>query len=132
MVSARDIESGKLIAKLAEELKSKIKMPEWAQYVKTGSQRERPPEQKDWWYLRAASVLRKIYVNGPVGTSRLRSYYGGRKNRGHKPEHFKKGSGKIIRVILQDLEKANLIAKEKKGRKVTKEGQKLVDNIAKK
>ena len=132
MVSARDVEAKKLIANLAEELKTKIKMPEWAVYVKTGTQSQRPPEQKDWWYIRAASILRKIYTDGPVGTSRLRSYYGGRKQRGHKPEHFRKGSGKIIRVILQDLEKINLISKDSKGRKVTKEGQKLLDNLAKK
>ena len=132
VVSARDVEAKKLIANLAEELKTKIKMPEWAVYVKTGTQSQRPPEQKDWWYIRAASILRKIYTDGPVGTSRLRSHYGGRKQRGHKPEHFRKGSGKIIRVILQDLEKINLISKDSKGRKVTKEGQKLLDNIAKK
>ena len=37
-------------------------------------------------------------------TSRLRTRYGSRKNRGVKPERFKRGSGKIIRVILQQAD----------------------------
>ena len=93
MVSILDKEADTLVKKTAEELQKKIKQPDWANIVKTGISRERPPEQKDWWYLRSASVLRRIYIDGPVGVSKLRSYYGGRQRRGHKPAHFKKGSG---------------------------------------
>ncbi|HLD49237.1 MAG TPA: 30S ribosomal protein S19e [archaeon] len=133
MVSARDTDASKLIEKTAEQLKEKIQMPEWALNVKTGMHKERPPEQSNWWQLRAASILRKVYVDGPVGVSRLRSFYGGRHRRGHKPPHFAKGSGKILRVILQDLEKQNLIKKmdKRKGRIITPEGQKFLDGIAK-
>lgn len=133
MVSARDAEPQKLIEKTAEELKKVMEQPEWARYVKTGMSRERPPEQRDWWYLRSASVLRKVYIDGPVGVSRLRSFYGGLHRRGHKPARFARGSGKIIRVILQDLEKAGLVAKaeKKKGRVVTPQGQRLMSAAAK-
>ncbi len=131
MVSAKDTEAGKIVHALSEELKKSMKMPEWALYAKTGNSRQRPPEQKDWWFTRAASVLRRIYLDGPVGIHRLQSYYGGRKRRGHKQAHFRKGSGKIIRTILQDLESMKLVEKDKKGRKVAKEGQRLMDKVAK-
>jgi len=106
-----------LIEKTAQELKKikEIKPPAWEGYVKTGVSRERPPVKKDWWYTRSASILRKVYKLGPIGTSKLRTKYGGRKNRGVKPERFYKGSGSIIRKILQQLETAGLIMKKDKG-----------------
>ncbi|MEM5854003.1 MAG: 30S ribosomal protein S19e [Candidatus Aenigmatarchaeota archaeon] len=133
MVSAIQVDPKKLIEKLKEELKKfeEIKPPEWAKFVKSGVHKQRPPEQQDFWYIRAASVLRRIYVNGPVGVERLRSYYGGRKKKGFFPQHFRKASGAIIRNILQQLEKAGLVEKTVKGRKITPKGQKLLDDIAK-
>ena len=113
-----------------------LRKPDWAQFVKTSSARERFPVDPNWWYMRAASLLRKMYIfNKPIGTNKLRNLYGGRKNRGHKPEHFYKGSGKIIRVLLQQLEKAGYIVfVEKgvhKGRIITSKGKKLLDGLAK-
>lgn len=133
MVSAKDAEPQKLIEKTAEELKKVMKQPEWSRYVKTGVSRERPPENAEWWYMRAASVLRKVYVDGPVGISRLRSFYGGLHRRGHKPAHFAKGGGKVVRVILQDLEKAGYVkqAEKRKGRVITPAGQKFLNSVAK-
>jgi len=134
MTSARDVEPRLLIERTSKELESKITMPDWALYVKTGASRERTPEQKEWFFIRAASILRRIYINGPVGVSRLRSYYSARKRRGHKPAHTRKAGGKIIRTILQELEKSKLIEtidKPKKGRKITREGQLFLDRIAK-
>ena len=130
----RKVEPNELIEKVAGELKKvkEIVPPEWAKFVKTGVHKERPPEQEDWWYIRAASVLRKIYLYGPVGVSRLRTAYGGKKNRGSKPERFKKGSGNIIRKILQQLEKAGLVKTlDRKGRVVTEKGKKFIEKIAK-
>ncbi len=132
MVSIRDVDQGRLVRHAADELKKSIKQPDWSLYVKTGVSRERPPEQIDWWYLRSASVLRKISLDGPVGVQRLRSYYGGLHRRGHKPAHFADGSGKILRIVLQDLEKAGYVKKEKKGRVATKDGIKLLNAAAKK
>jgi len=134
MVSIRDVSSQQLINKTAEELKKQIEMPQWAVFVKTGTSKQRVPEQKDWWYFRSASILRRIYIDGPVGVSRLRSYYGGRKRYGHAPAHFAKGGGKVIRVILQDLEKAGYIKKvdkPKRGRVITPEGIKFLNKAAK-
>ncbi|MEM5829468.1 MAG: 30S ribosomal protein S19e [Candidatus Aenigmatarchaeota archaeon] len=132
MVTAREIEPAKLVERLKEELKKieEIKPPEWAKFVKSGVHKQRPPEQLDFWYIRAASILRRIYLDGPVGVERLRSYYGGRRKRGYFPQHFRKASGSIVRKILQQLEKAGLVEKTAKGRKITSRGQKILDRIA--
>ena len=123
----------KTIERTAEKLKKieLIKPPGWAKFVKTGKGKERPPINKDWWYIRTASILRKISNLGPIGTQKLRRKYGARKNRGNKPERVYKGSGNIIRKILQQLEKAELIKqttiKGHKGRTLTPKGKSLLN-----
>jgi len=132
MVSAREVESGKLVTQLKEKLKSveEIKPPAWSHFVKSGIHRERPPQQPDFWYVRTASVLRRIYFDGPIGVSKLRTYFGGRRRRGYKPAKSRRSGGSILRKILQQLESAGLVMKEKKGRKITAKGQKFVDSVA--
>jgi small subunit ribosomal protein S19e len=129
-----DVDQSELVKRTAEELKGFIKKPDWSNFAKTGSHKERPPVDKDWWYIRAASVLKNIAYKGPIGVSKLRTKYGGRKNRGYKPEKFVRGSGSIARKILQQLEKVGLIKQEKrgvhKGRVITKKGQELLFNVA--
>lgn len=136
MATIFDVNPNDLINKAAEALKSKeeLKMPEWAMFVRTGRSKDRPPEDLDWWYFRSASVLRKVYLKGPIGVSKLRKVYGSRKNRGYRPEKFFPASGKIIRTILQQLEKAKLIEKKEKGvhkgKCITKQGKSFLDKIA--
>lgn len=132
MVSVKDVEPQKFIKKLKEELKNvkEIEVLPWSRFVKSGMHRDRPPEQEDFWHLRSAAILRRLYVDGTVGTERLRSYYGGAKKRGVKPAHFYKASGSIIRKLLQQLEKAGFVEKDKKGRKLTAKGRKFLDKIA--
>jgi len=138
MKTVYDIDPAELIKKAADELKKNdvVKKPLWANFVKTSAARERPPVDCDWWYFRAASILRKLYIfDKPIGTNKLRNFYGGRKNRGHKPERFYTGSGKIIRTILQQLEKAELIKPVKegihKGRRISGKGKKFLDGLTK-
>ncbi len=134
MKTVYEVDPQALIEAAAEELKEReeIEMPEWAEYVKTGKDRERPPQQEDWWYIRSAAVLRKIYKEGPLGTETLRSMYGGKHRRGHQTEHFAKGSGKVARTVLQQLDDAGLVELEEgEGRKITPEGQSLLDNLSK-
>lgn len=135
MAGIYDKDVNELIEQVAQELKKVIKQPEWSVFVKTGAGKERPPEHKEWWYLRAASILRKIYILGPIGVEKLKTKYGNKKNRGHKPEKFVKGSGKIIRVILQQLEQAGFVEKneksKRKGRILTAKGRSFLDKIGK-
>jgi len=134
MVTPYSVPPQLLINQLAKYLKEnypQIRPPAWAPFVKTGVHKERPPQNPDWWYVRCASILRKLYIHGPVGVSRLRTAYGGRKRRGTRKEHFRKGSGAIIRKALQQLEAAGLVAKiEGEGRGLTPEGRSLLDRLS--
>ena len=134
MITPYDVPVTQFIAKLAKYLKENIEQvqpPSWANFAKTGTHVEKPPQDPDWWYTRSASILRKIYVHGPIGLEKLRAQYGGRKNHGVKPEHAVKASGNIIRTNLQQLESAGLIQIiEKKGRSMSPKGRKLVKEVA--
>ncbi len=130
MATAYDVPAEKLIAKLAEELKKieTIAPPDWAPYVKTGRHREKSPVAVDWWHVRAAAVLRKIYVDGPIGTTRIAAKYGGKADRGSKPNKAVRGSRSISRLTVQQLEKSQLVQKQKDGgRVVTAKARKLID-----
>lgn len=130
-----DVPSAELITVMKEDLKAKklVKEPAFTVYVKTGNHRMRAPSQSDWFFIRCASILYRVYKDGPVGTESLRNYYGGKKVRGSKPEHFVKASGKVIRSCLQELEKAGLLQKhkDKSGRIVTPTGQKYLNEQSK-
>ncbi len=133
MVSVKDVPADILIARLTKYIKdniSEVKPPEWAMFVKTGRSRERPPDNPDWWYVRAASILRKIYIHGPLSIKDLRRMYGGRKDRGVKPEHFYPAGGSIIRNILHQLESAGLVEKRSDGRVLTSKGRSILDKLA--
>lgn len=138
MVNVYDFKPEELIKKTASELKKldNMKKPEWAIFVKTSVAKERQPVDNDWWYIRAASILRKLYIlDKPIGTNKLRNFYSGRKNRGHKPDRVYKGAGKIIRVILQQLEKSEFLESIKEGkhigRKISKKGKSFLDKMMK-
>ena len=126
--------------KLAEALKEipEFKQPEWAEFVKSGPAKERPIDDEDFWYKRSASILKQIYKKEIVGVNKLRTKYGSKKNRGMKPEAFKKAGGKIIRTILQQADKAGFteIAKsikgvrsKKPGRQLTQKGKDFLESI---
>jgi small subunit ribosomal protein S19e len=134
LTTVYDVPPSDLIKAVAEDLKAngKVSIPEWAVFAKTGVDREMPPSNPDWWYVRCASVLRNVYINGPVGVSRLRSRYGGKKTTRVVTGHHFKGSGSVIREALQQLEKAGFVKKFKNGRHVTAEGQSYLDDAASK
>jgi len=108
-----------------------MKEPEWARWVKTGSQAERPPADSGWWFIRAASMLRKLYVHGPVGLSDLERAYGGSKARHYYPKHHRDAGGSSIRRILKQLEQAELVAKTPKGRVLSPKGRAMLDKTSK-
>lgn len=132
MTTVYDVPAHGLITKIAEHLKNNKKCtpPEWAAYVKTGVHKELPPLNSDWWYIRCASILRRIYIDGPVGVERLRSVYGGRKNRGSRPERFLKGSGSIARKALRQLEDIEYVRTMKNGRVISPQGRSFLDKTA--
>ena len=140
MTSVYELNGQEYNLKLAEALKKipEFKEPMWAKFVKSSPGKERPIEDDDFWYKRAASILKQIYKRKIVGVNRLRTKYGTKKNRGMKPEEFRRASGKIIRTILQQSDKAGLtqIAKDIKGvrakrpgRELTQKGKELLESI---
>jgi small subunit ribosomal protein S19e len=124
----------KFIEKLAKYLREnvdEVQPPVWASAAKTGAHVEKQPQNPNWWYIRSASILRKVYVHGPLGIEKLRADYGGRKDFGTKPEHAVKAGGSIIRKVLQQLEAAGFIQKANlKGRKMAPKGRKLLQEVA--
>jgi len=133
MSHPNDVPPSALLPKLATELRSRkaVSPPPWATFAKTGVHKQRAPTQTDWWYLRSASVLRKISLKGYVGIERLSAEYGGKRDRGSAPYHARAGSRSILREIVHQLEKAGLVQPYKtKGRRVSPEGQKLLDSLA--
>ncbi len=132
MAKVFDVPADNLISRLSDQLKKdkKINPPEWAYFVKTGSHAEKIPQNKDWWYTRCASLVRKVYLHGPIGISDLKSYYGGRKRISYNLDHHRDAGGAIIRKALQQLEASGYIEKRTKGRIISNEGMKRVDRIA--
>ena len=134
MPTPYDVPPSVLIERLAKHLKEEvdeINPPSWTPFAKTGIHTQRPPRNPNWWFTRCSSILRKIYVKGPIGIEKLRSEYGGRIDRGAKPEHARKGSGAIVRKALQQLQTAGLVKPLKnEGRVVTSKGRQLLDRLA--
>ncbi len=133
MTTIYDVPAKELIDEIAKKLKDdkNIVIPEANKFSRTGVSRENSPDQKDWWYTRCASILRKIYINESIGTEKLRSLYGSAKNRGSKTSKARSASGSITRRALQQLEKSGYISKIKgKGRTISPKGRSFLDNIA--
>lgn len=132
MAKVYDVPADLLIDKLTGILKTEgISPPTWASFVKTGSHANKPPQNPDWWYTRCASILRKIYLHGPIGINDLRSMYGGGKAVGYGSASHRKSGGVIIRKAIHDLEKLGYVEKvERKGRVLSKKGMQKLDRLA--
>ena len=146
MTTYYDIPANMMISALADKLADSkdIVAPDWSEYVKTGVDRERPPTQENWWTIRAASLLRKVAKQGPIGVTNLAQTYGTVMNNGAGPNTPGVASRHIIRTALQQLEAAGLVemvatkeveTEEGKqqlysGRRITSAGQKLLDEVA--
>ncbi|UKZ53687.1 40S ribosomal protein S19 [Trichoderma virens] len=86
-ITVRDVDAQKFITAYAAFLKrqGKLPIPGWVDTVKTGPAKELPPQDIDWFYVRAASVARHVYLRKTVGVGRLRKVHGTAKNRGNRP-----------------------------------------------
>ncbi len=133
MTTVYDVPAKEFIDEVAKQLEKvdAISLPESNKHSKTSVARENAPEPENWWYIRCASILRKIYINNTIGIQQLRAEYGGKKDMGSKPYKARLGSGSITRRAMQQLETAGYLKKIKgKGRSITPSGQKLLDAAA--
>ncbi len=129
-----EVDAEKFVNSLASKLQEvpEFTQPEWSYYVKTSAAKARPPFSGNWWQMRAASILRKIYAKGTLGVEHLRKAYTSKKNMGHKPGRVYRAGGKVIRTILQQAEKAGFLEKRKEGRlgrQLTKKGLEFMNNV---
>ena len=128
----QDVDANEWIEAFAQHLKAqgKLEMPEFVDYAKTGISRILPPSNPDWFYIKSAAVLRRIYIRPFTGIGGLKKVFGSTWGQS-RPLHFKKASGSVIRKSLQGLEGLNLIAKsDDEGRVITKSGRRDCDRIA--
>ncbi|KAH7144507.1 40S ribosomal protein S19 [Dactylonectria estremocensis] len=121
-VTVRDVDAQKFIIAYAAFLKrqGKLPIPGW---VDTNI---------DWFYVRAASIARHVYLRKTVGVGRLRKVHGTAKNRGNAPSHHVDASGSVDRKVMQALEKIGVLEQDedKGGRRITQAGQRDLDRIA--
>jgi len=104
----------------------------WVDTVKTGPAKELPPQSIDWYYVRAASIARHVYLRKTVGVGRLRKVHGSTRNRGSRPSHHVDASGSVDRKVMQSLEKIGVLEQdeEKGGRRITQSGQRDLDRTS--
>src|SRR6056300_506062 len=76
-ICVRDVKADAFIAEYAEHLKNsdKFELPVWSDTVKTACFKELAPYGDDWYYIRAASIARKVYLRPGVGVGMLRKWY---------------------------------------------------------
>merc|ERR1712098_961700 len=132
-VSVKDVSQPEFTVALAAFLKKsgKMKVPEWVDLVKTNNRKELAPYDEDWFYIRAASMARHMYIRSPVGVSTVKKIYGIRSNNGSSPSHWAAGSGGVGRKALQALEGLKLAEKDPNGgRRLTSQGRRDLDRIA--
>lgn len=133
MVDVNKVPAELLLKNLAKRFQDdkRVTIEEWMKFAKAGIHKEKAWEQEDWFYKRLASTLRRVYLLGPIGTSRLSEYYGGRVDRGAKRYHPARGSKSIVRHTLMTLEKLGYVKKDKNGRSVSPQGQSILDQASK-
>ena len=128
------VQPEKLIETLANKLKEypEISPPIGSEFWKTAFFKELAPiDSENFWFIRCASILRKVNKFGPIGVNKLRKYYGGKNRKGKGLHHSAKASGKIIRVALQQLGEAKLLEMNKRqGRILSSEGKSLLERTA--
>jgi len=132
-ITVRDVSHEKFIAAYAKHLKrsGRVTVPKWVDLVKTGHFKELAPTNPDWYFIRVASLARKVYLKGGVGVGEYRKIYGGKINRGSRPSRHALASGAVIRHALKNLETLKVVEKNPKGgRSISSTGQRDLDRIA--
>merc|ERR1711957_695127 len=82
--TVKDVQSHEFVVAYAAYLRStgKFETPSWVDLVKTAPHKEYAPYEPDWYFIRAASIARQIYLRGGRGVGGFRKLYGGSKRRG--------------------------------------------------
>jgi small subunit ribosomal protein S19e len=131
MTTIYDVDGNMLVASVAKKLKeSGIKKPAYVDIVKSSAGRERPPSDDNFWYMRCASILRTVYISGPIGISRLRTKYGSNQAHKRSRHHQKRSGGSMIKDAFDVLESHGYVKKNGEGRVITAKGKSLLDKTS--
>ncbi|XP_039978487.1 40S ribosomal protein S19 isoform X1 [Xiphias gladius] len=116
-VTVKDVNQQEFVRALSAFLKKsgKLKVPEWVDTVKLARHKELAPSDDNWFYTRAASTARHLYLRGGVGVGSMIKIYGGRQRNGVCPAHFSVGSRNVARKVLQALEGLKMVEKDPSG-----------------
>lgn len=129
-----DVYAHDLVKAYARFLKKsgKVVLPKWVDVVRTSGAREMPPEDPDWFYIRCASIARKLYKHSGSGIKGLRKAYGTSQRRGTRPTKRRMASGAVIRAAIRQLELLKVVEKKPKtgGRRLSNTGRRDLDRIA--
>lgn len=131
--TVKDVDQDKIVQGVALFLKKsgKLKVPDNMDIVKTSKSKELGPYNNDWFYIRCASILRRMYHRGPIGVGGVKKIYGARQRNGSCPSHFCRADGAVARRAVQALENIKLVEKHADGgRKLSAQGQRDLDRIA--
>ncbi|XP_038135265.1 40S ribosomal protein S19 [Cyprinodon tularosa] len=132
-VTVKDVNQQEFVKALSAFLKKsgKLKVPEWVDTGKLARHKELAPCDDNWFYTRAASTARHLYLRGGVGVGAMIKIYGGRQRNGVCPAHFSVGSRNVARKVLQALDGLKMVEKDPNGgRRLTPQGQRDLDRIA--
>ncbi|KAI3361204.1 hypothetical protein L3Q82_013399 [Scortum barcoo] len=132
-VTVKDVNQQEFVRALAAFLKKsgKLKVPDWVDLVKLGKHKELAPSDENWFYVRAASTVRHLYLRGGAGVGSMTKIYGSRQRNGVCPAHYSVGSKNVARKVLQALELLKMIEKDPNGgRRLTAQGTRDLDRIA--
>ncbi|ETE70480.1 Plexin-A1, partial [Ophiophagus hannah] len=66
------------------------------------------PYDENWFYTRAASTTRHLYLQGGAVVSSMTKIYWGHQRNGVMPSHFSQGSKIVARRVLQALERLKI------------------------
>ncbi|EQL00189.1 40S ribosomal protein s19 (s16) [Ophiocordyceps sinensis CO18] len=123
MVGVRDVDAHAFISAYSAFLKrqGKLPIPGWVDTVKTGPAKELPPQDIDWFYVRAASVARHVYLRKTYLLKLMENVHGLIPYKLIK-QTLRVGNAATIGVLEHDEEKG--------GRRITQAGQRDLDRIA--
>merc|ERR1739841_1502 len=134
-VTVKDVPADDFIKACADFLKRqpKFDVPKYHDIVKTATFKELAPYDEDWFYIRAASVARKVSLRKGTGVGALKKWYGGSSGShvGTCKAHFSTASGAIIRKAMLELEKLEMMEHcSDGGRMISSKGRAEMDRIA--
>ena len=114
-VTVKDVNQQEFVRALAAFLKKsgKLKVPEWVDTVKLAKHKELAPYDENWFYTRAASTARHLYLRGGAGVGSMTKIYGGRQRNGVRPSHFSRGSKSVARRPDGSVEFGGLLCRQR-------------------